>query len=71
MSDNPIPVSTTNCSYNNWTIEYSSLWGTYSVMNGAMSIIDTPDRALAYKVYRARSGHDITEREFLTLVKYR
>ncbi len=71
MSDKPNPADTTNLRYNNLTIEYSSLWGTYSIMNGAMSIIDTPDRNIAYKVYRARSGHDITEREFITLVKYR
>jgi len=52
------------------TVEYSRLWGRYTLNQGTMSILDTDDRALAYKIYRKRTGSDITLKEFLTLVKY-
>ena len=52
------------------TVEYSRLWGRYTLNQGTMSILDTDDRALAYSIYRRRTGLDITLKEFLTLVKY-
>jgi hypothetical protein len=52
------------------TVEYSRLWGRYTLNQGTMSILDTDDRALAYSIYRRRTGQDITLKEFLTLVKY-
>ena len=52
------------------TVEYSRLWGRYQLNQGSMTILDTPDRALAYSIYRRRTGSDITLKEFLTLVKY-
>ena len=52
------------------TVEYSRLWGRYTLNQGTMSILDTDDRALAYSIYRRRTGSDITLKEFLTLVKY-
>mgnify|MGYP001285577710 CR=1 FL=1 len=52
------------------TVEYSRLWGRYTLCQGTMSILDTDDRALAYQIYRRRTGQDITLKEFLTLVKY-
>lgn len=52
------------------TVEYSRLWGRYTLNQGTMTILDTDDRALAYSIYRKRTGSDITLKEFLTLVKY-
>ena len=52
------------------TVEYSRLWGRYTLNQGTMSILDTDDRALAFRIYRKRTGSDITLKEFLTLVKY-
>ena len=62
-------TKTTNNHTRRATVEYSRMWNHYSVIVGAMSIIDTKDRGTAYQIYRNQTGSRLSLKEFIELVK--